>query len=255
VIDVRPANAASAWASSPLVVGHRGGRGEGWPPENTLASFAQARTQGARAIELDVRTCSGGGVVVFHDDTLARMTHGRDSRRVSDVPKEELVGIDLGGGAAIPSLRAVLAWARREGVAVNVEMKHDVPRRRSLARDTVATVAASGADVLLSSFDPLLLALAAAYAPSAARALLTQTRQPRWASALQEVVRPPVVAALHIERTQARSDAIARYRARGLRVGVWTVNDPAEARELASLGAASIITDHPGEMLRALAGR
>ncbi len=210
MIDVRPANAASAWTSSPLVVGHRGGRGEGWPPENTLASFGQARTQGARAIELDVRTCAGGGVVVFHDDTLARMTHGRDPRRVSDVPEEELVGIDLGGGATIPSLRAVLAWARREGVAVNVEMKHDVPRRRSFARDTVATVVASGADVLLSSFDPLLLALAAAYAPSAARALLTQTRQQRWASTLQEVVRPPLaVRASH----RAHSGAVRRDRA------------------------------------------
>jgi glycerophosphoryl diester phosphodiesterase len=38
-------------------------------------------------------------------------------------------------------------------------------------------------------------------------------------------------------------------------VGVWTVNDPAEARELVRLGAASIITDSPGEMLRALGGR
>src|SRR5580698_7210567 len=177
---------ASAWASSPLVVGHRGGRGEGWPPENTLASFGQARGQGARAIELDVRPCAGGGVVVFHDDTLARMTGGRDSRRVSDVSEEELVAIDLGQGATIPRLREVLDWARREDVAVNVEMKHDVPRRRRLARDTVEIVRASGADVLLSSFDPVLLALGAAFAPSVERALLTQARQSRWADLLQE---------------------------------------------------------------------
>ena len=246
---------ASAWASSPLVVGHRGGRGEGWPPENTLASFGQARWQGARAIELDVRTCAGGGVVVFHDDTLARMTGGRDSRRVSDVPEEELVAIDLGQGATIPRLREVLDWARREHVAVNVEMKHDVPRRRRLARDTVAIVQASGADVLLSSFDPVLLALAAAYAPSVERALLTQARQRRWADALQEAMRPRLVAALHLERTQATPAAIARYRRRGLRVSAWTVNDPAEACELARSGAASIITDRPGEILRALDAR
>jgi glycerophosphoryl diester phosphodiesterase len=240
---------------SPLVVGHRGGRGQGWPPENTLASFAQARAQGARAIELDVRACAGGAVVVFHDDTLARMTHGRDARRVCDVGEEELAGIDLGGGETIPRLRDVLAWARREDVAVNVEMKHDVPRRRDLARDTVAIVQTSGADVLLSSFDPLLLVMVARHAPSLARALLTQSRRRRWADALEEAMRPPLVAALHIERTQGVADVVARYRRRGLRVGAWTVNDPAEARELVRLGVASIITDHPGEIGRALGAR
>jgi len=246
---------ASAWSSSALVVGHRGGRGEGWPPENTLASFKQALAQGARAIELDVRTSADGRVVVFHDDTLGRMTQGRDPRGVSDIPEEELLRVDLGGGATIPSLREVLAWARREEVAVNVEMKHDVPARRALARETAAIVQASGADVILSSFDPLLLLLAAGYAGSLARALLTQTRQARWASALQEGMRPLLVAALHLERTQAHPEALARYRRRGLRVGVWTVNDGAEARELVRLGAASIITDRPGEIRRALGAR
>ncbi len=240
------------WAISPLVVGHRGGRGDGWPPENTLAAFTQARAQGARAIELDVRTCAGGSVVVFHDDTLARMTRGRDTRRVSDVPEDELLRIDLGRGATVPLLRDVLAWARHEDVAVNVEMKHDVPSRRLLARETVAIVAASGTDVVVSSFDPLLLALAAAYRPSLSRAFLTQHEQRIWVDALQEAMRPGLVTALHLERTQCKPALLARCRRRGLRVGVWTVNDPAEARNLVRMGAASIITDRPGEILRAL---
>ena len=154
------------------------------------------------------------GVVVFHDDTLARMT-----QRARLAPRQRRA---RGGarahrprqGATIPSLREVLAWARREGVAVNVEMKHDVPRRRSLARETVATVAASGADVLLSSFDPLLLALAAAYAPSAAaRAAHADATSGAGRRTLQERVRPALAVALHLERTQARPDALARYRA------------------------------------------
>jgi glycerophosphoryl diester phosphodiesterase len=39
---------------------------------------------------------------------------------------------------------------------------------------------------------------------------------------------------------------------KGLRVGVWTVNDPREAVDLVALGAASIITDRPGDILTAL---
>lgn len=242
----------SAWARSPLVVGHRGGRGDGWPTENTLAAFVRAHEQGARAIELDVRTCAGGEVVVFHDATLERLTGGRDVRAVNAVRWAQLRDLDLLGGGRVPMLSETLAWARRCDVAVNVEMKHDVPHRPDLARATAAAVRASGADVLLSSFDPSLLALAAMVAPAVPRALLTHTTQERWANVLQEWMRPSLVRALHIERTQAQPDAVVRYRQRGLRVGVWTVNDPEEARELVRLGVASIITDRPGDILGAI---
>jgi glycerophosphoryl diester phosphodiesterase len=46
---------------------------------------------------------------------------------------------------------------------------------------------------------------------------------------------------------------LARYARRGLRLGVWTVNDPREAINLVRLGVASIITDAPGTILKALA--
>jgi glycerophosphoryl diester phosphodiesterase len=240
------------WAAAPLVVGHRGGRGEGWPPENTLEAFERARQQGARAIELDVRTCRGGDVVVFHDVSLARMTGGRAGRCVCDVPAGELRELDLGGGARIPALDDALAWARERDVAVNVEMKHDVPDRVGLARATALAVRSAGADVLLSSFDPTLLALAAALAPGVRRALLVHSAQPLWADAVQRLARPPLVHAIHLERTQTAPRALAGYLRKGLRVGVWTVNDPREGVDLVALGAASIITDRAGEMLTAL---
>jgi glycerophosphoryl diester phosphodiesterase len=217
-----------------------------------MAAFERAAAEGARALELDVRTGRDGAVVVFHDETLGRMTRGRDGRRVADVPDAELLRIDMGGGVTVPTLAEVLAWARGKGIGVNVEMKHEVPSRRALARDTAAVVRASRADVLLSSFDPLLLAMVGVCAPAVPRALLAHHDQNLWADALMEMARPAVVAALHVERTQVEAAAFARYRRRRLRVGVWTVNDPAEARELARLGAASIITDRPGDVLAAL---
>jgi glycerophosphoryl diester phosphodiesterase len=223
----------SVWTSAgPLVVGHRGGRGEGWPRENTLAAFEQARAQGARAVELDVRTW-GGDVIVLHDAPRSNPTELR--------------------AQGVPTLAEVLAWARQHDVAVNVEMKHDVPRRATLARDTTRIVARSGADVLLSSFDPLLLSMVAALAPSIPRALLFHGRQRAWADVMQRAVRPPAVQAVHLERVQTDPRTIARHLALGLRVGVWTVNDPREAVDLAGLGVESIITDAPGAVLAALA--
>jgi glycerophosphoryl diester phosphodiesterase len=222
----------SVWRESALVVGHRGGRGQGWPRENTLAAFEQARTQGARAIELDVRTHEGQ-VIVLHDP-----------------PRQPLHRLR----PEVPTLREVLAWAGDHGVGVNVEMKHDVPDRLALARATAGIVRAGRADVLFSSFDPRLLARVAAFAPHVPRALLVHADQARWADVLQQAARPPFVEALHLERTQTNPRAVARTLARGLRVGVWTVNDPSEARDLVGLGVASIITDVAGVMVEALRG-
>ena len=237
----------SVWAGTGIVVGHRGGRGDGFPPENTIPAFEEAVRQGASAIELDVRTCAGDAVVVLHDATLSRATGGRDGRSASDVEVGELRAM------GVPTLEAVLSWARSRGVGVNVEMKHDVPRRAALARATVRAVRAARADVLLSSFDPLLLGLAALAAAPIPRALLVRAGQALWADALQKAARPPLCGWLHIERRQVTPHALARCARRGLRVGVWTVNDPREAVDLIGLGVASIITDVAGTIAKALA--
>ncbi len=54
------------------VIAHRGASGHA--PENTLAAFELAVTQGADAFELDVRLTRDGAPVVIHDDTLDRTT-------------------------------------------------------------------------------------------------------------------------------------------------------------------------------------
>ncbi len=240
----------SVWTLPRLVVGHRGGRGDGWPPENTLSAFEKARAAGARAIELDVRTCAGGEVVVFHDATLERLTVSGDRRRVADVPFAELERLALGGGATIPALADVLGWARDHDVAVNVELKHDVPSRFDLVRGSMKAWRARRADVLWSSFDPLLLAMVTALSPSSRRALLTQSGSP-WTRALDGLVRPPIVSALHLDGEQART-GVEAFLKRGLRVGVWTINDAKEAIDLFDRGVGSVITDVPDRVLAAL---
>jgi glycerophosphoryl diester phosphodiesterase len=244
----------SVWTLPVLVVGHRGGRGTGWPPENTVAAFEKARVAGARAVELDVRTCASGQVVVFHDATLERMTVSGDKRRVSDVSFTELAKFDLGGGATIPALADVLEWARSCGVGVNVELKRDVPSRIDLLRETMNVFRAHPADVLWSSFDPMLLAGVAWLKVSSPRALLTESGLPVWALALERIVRPPLVSAIHLDAQQARA-SISGCLKRGLRVGVWTINDVDEAIALFDRGVRTVITDAPDRVLAALASR
>jgi glycerophosphoryl diester phosphodiesterase len=230
-----------------VLVGHRGGRGEGWPAENTIAAFARAEALGAPAIELDVRTCASGDVVVMHDVDLTRMTGGSDRRVVARLTLGELARVGMGPAhERVPTLDDVLDWAR-ERVAVNVEAKHDVPSRLALARGIAKTLARHpGVEVLLSSFDPTLLAMLAATTPRVPRAWLTHEGQQRWEPAWGRIATRAPIHAVHLERTQASPPLVSSLRRAGKRVGVWTVNDPSEARDLAALGVDWIITDDPG---------
>lgn len=54
---------------------HRGA--SEYAPENTLSSFYLGLLQGANGIETDVQRTKDGVLVLFHDDTLDRVTDGR----------------------------------------------------------------------------------------------------------------------------------------------------------------------------------
>jgi glycerophosphoryl diester phosphodiesterase len=237
---------SSEGPSACLVVGHRGGRGEGWPVENSLAAFARAHDEGALAIETDARLTRTGEVVLCHDKDLLHTTGGKDARRVADVGMADL------GRLGLARLDETLAWAARTNVAVNVEIKHDVPRRLALCRAVARALASSRADVLLSSFDPSLLGAMAALAPRVPRAWLMHPDQRRTALAVARAATKELVVALHPEHTMLTAAHVERWKKHGLAVGTYTVNEPDEAVRLAALGVDWIITDAPGTILAAL---
>lgn len=238
--------------AGPLVIGHRGVRRPGLV-ENTLPAFETAADEGADAIELDVRVCATGELVVVHDPTLERITQKADLRAVADLSFTELARVPLEGGARVPSLAEVLAFARGRRLGVNVEMKRDAPSRTAIVRAVARLLDRwdPAHAVIVSSFDPAMLAGLAVLAPNVPRAVLvhrTSYHPVHAATAL-----PIGAAAVHLCRTLTRPEHVRALLARGLLVNVWTVNEPAEARDLAGLGVSGIITDAPGEIRAALA--
>lgn len=224
------------------------GPGDRWPAENAMAAFARALDEGADGIELDVRLDRDGEVVVFHDDDLSRMTGGRDRRIVRDLSTSELKRVRLDGGDEIPLLAEVLAFCKDRGAGVNVELKRGGGPMRELGRRTAEVVRRSGAEVLFSSFDPRLLAATMTVLPQGRRAWLTLTAR-RWSvPAVVAVARRPLFSAVHLEKTQATESLVRRLRARGVHVGVWTVNDSDEARRFFDYGVSWLVTDAPGAL-------
>ena len=236
---------------SPVVVGHRGGRGDGWPPENTLSAFERARDEGALCVETDVRLCADEAVLL-HDPTLSRVSGGRDTRTVAEVAYRTLPLVAGNGRAErVARLSDLLTWAHRTRMALDVEIKHDVPDRLALVRAVARLIRGAQVPVVFSSFDPLSLAALRVLAPRVPSALLTDPEQ-KYARSLHAIVRPPLFSGLIVERRQVNERRVERWRRRGLMLGVWTVNDAEEARGLARVGVDLLITDRPGDLVRAL---
>ena len=58
----------------PLVIAHRGAAA--LYPENTIEAYRAAHASGLRVLEQDVRVLADGALVVMHDATVDRTTHG-----------------------------------------------------------------------------------------------------------------------------------------------------------------------------------
>jgi len=235
----------------PLVLGHRGARHAA--PENTLKAFELAATEGADRVELDVRICQSGEVIVLHDSTVARVSGRSDARQVEELTWAELSEIDVGEGERIPLLADVLDWALRLNMLVNVEVKSDVMDRQALLAAVAKLLnehAATPNNVLLSSFEPRFVHWLARNVPKAQVGWLVHEKQRFFRKATGH--RLLGATAVHPEHVLATTDQLARWKKRDSLVVVWTVNEPERAKALADLGVDVIISDTPGAILQAL---
>ena len=129
---------------------HRGLHGEG-VPENSLPAFRAAVLSGV-GIELDVQLTADGEVVVFHEESLLRMT-GEEGSLFSRT-YEELSALRLGESEErIPTLREVLDLvAGRVPILVEIKPDHAVT---SLCKKTAALLDGYAGDYMIESFHPL----------------------------------------------------------------------------------------------------
>lgn len=74
---------------------HRGA--SEYAPENTLSSFYLGLLQGANGIETDVQRTKDGVLVLFHDDTMERITDAEG--KISDYTLEELKKVKVIGNS------------------------------------------------------------------------------------------------------------------------------------------------------------
>ncbi len=239
----------------PLNIAHRGASSVA--PANTLPAFEKALELGADGVEFDVHLSADDQPVVIHDFTLDDTTDSQG--RVADMTLAQLQELDAGSafdpafaGESIPSLDQVLE-AVGHRLLLNIELKTTRLRGDGLERSVVTAVerhGLSGAQVLVSSFNPLALRRVKQIAPHLPVGLLYSPDLPL---PLRRAWLAPLCP--HEARHPAHTMVDARYmawaRRRGYQVNTWTVDDPDEMHRLVSLGVDGVITNRP-DVLRAI---
>ncbi len=242
-------SAADDGPDLPLAMAHRGFSRDGL--ENSMAAFRAAVELGFRHLETDVHTTADGVLLLFHDETLDRVTDGRG--RISELPAEAVARARIGGVEPIPlfeelatafpdvrlnldvkdwnSVDALAAAIERYGLHDRVLIASFSDRRRRAVLKQLSRPAAGSAGIVSNA---LFVLLGPVLPASLLR--LTAGRALRGVQALQVPVSygaVPVVTPGFVRRAHRH----------GLQVHVWTVNDPAEMHRLLDLGVDGIVTD------------
>lgn len=251
----------------PLVIAHRGA--SGYAPENTLAAFRAAIALGADMIELDVHATADRRLAVIHDESIDRTCDGRGF--VREMTLAEIKTFDAGvwwgpgfAGERVPALEEVLALSGSR-VRVNVEVKaprgdvHPGSVERDVVAPLLAAVEATGTrhEVLVSSFDPVVLRALRAAAPDLPLGVLTEARVEGAAGFREDHLAPVLQVAaavgaysLHPYWRFCGRHVVRAAREAGLKVFPWTVNREADLRRVVGLGADGVITNHPDRLAR-----
>jgi glycerophosphoryl diester phosphodiesterase len=251
--------------------GHRGARG--LLPENTLPAFERALAIGVDTLELDVGVTRDGVVVIHHDRRLnPDLARGPDGKWVTapaptihSLSFKELQGYDVGrlrpgseyaqrfphqqsvDGTRIPKLQELFEKAG-PSVRFNIETKlvPEAPAEtlapEPFARALIAEVrkADVAARTTIQSFDFRTLKVVEREAPEIATAYLTSgnNSDPAKVHAAGARIWSP-----NFEQLDAEKLRLAR--SLGLKVIVWTVNEPADIARVIDMKVDGIISDYP----------
>jgi glycerophosphoryl diester phosphodiesterase len=243
--------------TAPLAFAHRGFSPDGL--ENSAAAFSAALELGFTHLETDARTTADGVVLLFHDETLDRVTgnHGP----ISSLSAAEIAKARIGGRESIPVLADVLADFPEARLNIDVKDWHTVKAvagviERLDAHDRV--LIASFSDRRRRAVLRLLrrrTASSAGIVCNAAVTLLGPLLPEHWLRRILHDVDALQVPVRYGPVMVVTPGFVRRAHRLGLQVHVWTVNDSAEMARLLDMGVDGIVTDRADRLKSVLQAR
>lgn len=227
-------------------IAHRALHGAG-RPENSPAAIRAAASAGY-GIEIDLQLSADGQAMVFHDDTLNRLTEASGPVRARTAQDLSQITL-LGGTEGVPTLKDVLQVVDG-AVPLLIEIKDQDGRMGQGigALEQAAAKAVQGYDgpVAFMSFNPHAAAEMARLCPDRPRGLTTCAYDAEAFPDLTEPERAHLRAMPGLAQMKASfishhhsdldSPYVAAQRSRGLDVLCWTIRSPtqeAQARQIA----------------------
>ncbi len=247
---------ASNWPF--LRIAHRGAAG--LEPENTLRAMQRAIDLGVEMVEIDVRPCGDGTLMVIHDDTLDRVAGA--PVRVSDLTVEQLQQFDLGKGECVPRLDEALDLLCGK-VLVNLDQKAD-----GIAPQLLQAIDHAGnrQDVMLSGNARATFAAFRELAPDVHIALSIDAHRRDWlqilsakwlkdaargqAATLVGMARAAGLGGVTLDYHLASRNVVHYCKQAGLHVLTWTVDDLPTMRALRDAGVDGITSNRPDLLMR-----
>jgi glycerophosphoryl diester phosphodiesterase len=223
-------------------IGHRGACG--YAAENTLASFAKALELDVDMVELDVYCCASDELVVIHDATLKRTTNGDGD--VEQWTISQLKELDAGNGQKIPTLAEVCDYINRR-VIINIELKgHNTgPAVVQLIEHYVHARGWSYDDFLVSSFNHRQI--------FEVKNLNSVIRTSALLNGIPTTLAAFAIAcntnAIGISKDCITQEYVDHAHHLGLKVYVFTVNEPHDIKYITQLGVDGIISNYPDRIL------
>lgn len=208
-------------------------------PENSLPAMLRAVELGY-GIELDVQLSADGIAMVFHDDTLDRMTSERGPVRARAA--RDLAAIFLReSDAKIPTLVDVLV-AVDGAVPLLIEIKDQSGGNgagpSALEQAVASDLAGYCGPVAVMSFNPHVVAAMARFAPNVARGLVSCAfapadwpgLTPEMGDNLRDIASFDSVGACFVSHDWRDLDSprVAELKATGVPIFCWTIRSPAD---------------------------
>ena len=209
-----------------IAVGHRGAPRE--IAANTLASFQRALELGCDMVECDIRRAADGVLVLAHDPEVGEC----------DVATTE--SAVLAARYDVPTLDAFIAWAAACGVAVMADMKVEGDGVEEAVVKALAVLPVE--KKLVPGAGPESRARFRALDPSLPLSL--SHNGPLEDGAFEALLPQIDTLAVTWHHSILSPERIARLQARGLRVFVWTVDDPAQMHQLVEAGVDGLISNN-----------
>lgn len=224
--------------TKPIVIGHRGAMGH--ETENTLASIQKALDLKVDMIEIDVFKIASGEIVVFHDDTVDRLTNGKGP--IEAYTFEALQQVTLIGNHHIPLLKQIIDLIDRK-VPLNIELKGvDTAKEVDNILQEYIEKGWTFNDFLISSFNWEELKIIRQLNTHIAIAVLIENDSPLEALPLAKELH---AVAINPDYQFVNQKIANQIKAMGFKIYPWTVNEPKDIIQMKRMGVDGMFTNYP----------